>query len=54
MKTCADCKHFTRDADRSKKLGEPIGRCEIEHCWTIGNFDAENDCDGYDEKEEPI
>ncbi len=50
MKTCADCEHFTEDVDRSKRLGEPIGLCEIDHCWKIGCFDAEEDCDGFEGK----
>ena len=49
MKTCADCIWFRKDEERSAKLGEPIGTCAMEHCWTIGNFDAYENCDGFDE-----
>ena len=50
MKTCVDCEHFIRDTPRSEKLGEPIGICKLNHTWTIGYFNAEEDCDGFDGK----
>lgn len=48
MKTCADCIHFEKDEQRSKKLEEPIGLCRLEHGWTIGYNDAYENCDGFD------
>ncbi len=48
MKTCIDCEEFEMDAERSAKLGEPLGICndQIDKGYAIGNFDAEK-CDGF-------